>query len=318
MFLSTFNEFFESSTIHGVSYLTRTNPLIRIFWIFIIFTGFILAGNLIHESFKSWEASPVKTTIETLPISEMTWPNVTVCPPKNTFTDLNSDLVMAEGLDLSIEERKDLVDHAIELLLDARFKDIMKNFSLIQEENQEYNWYMGFTDIDLPEYGEAYSNLIRKHLDIDVRTSATSGSISTLNFGKPFNPSYVPCNFRLTVSINVPKRVKNSENTSLIVKVKRIKMNDISEGYDRFYENFNKNNHIDEESFFKNFTPPGEARKYFTVDRKVTEKDVNRMNLTLMPGFIMKWHYFEDVQPENLFSSSGYTKTQMFRRYQVC
>ena len=86
MFKSTLNEFLESSTIHGVSYLAKRNCYVKFFWIFIIFTGFILAGYLIHESFKSWEESPVKTTIETLPISEMTWPNVTVCPPENTFT----------------------------------------------------------------------------------------------------------------------------------------------------------------------------------------------------------------------------------------
>ena len=117
MFSLTLTEFFESSTIHGVSYLSKRGYLVKIFWLLIISTGFIMAGNLIHESFKSWEESPVKTTIETLPISKMTWPNVTVCPPENTFTDLNDDLVKADGMMLSQDDRNNLIEHAIDLLL---------------------------------------------------------------------------------------------------------------------------------------------------------------------------------------------------------
>ena len=313
MFSLTLTEFFESSTIHGVSYLSKRGYLVKIFWLLIISTGFIMAGNLIHESFKSWEESPVKTTIETLPISEMTWPNVTVCPPENTFTDLNDDLVKADGMMLSQDDRNNLIEHAIDLLLGVRFEEFMKNFSFIQEENQHYNWYKGFTQIDLPEYAESYS--LDRRLDINVKTSATSGLVSTLNFGEKFNPSDVPCNFHLMVSINVPKIVKDSENTTLILEVKRIKMNEISEGYDRFYFDFNFHDNIEEEIFFKNFTPPGEARKYFTFERKVTEDDVNKMNLTLMPGFLLRWHYSEDVEPEELCPPINNFKTRIFRRY---
>ena len=52
-----------------------------------VISGFITAAFLIKESFDSWSDSPIKTTFETFPISELTLPKLTVCPPKNTFTD---------------------------------------------------------------------------------------------------------------------------------------------------------------------------------------------------------------------------------------
>ena len=33
------------------------------------------------------------STIETLPIINLPFPKITVCPPKNTYTDLNLDLI---------------------------------------------------------------------------------------------------------------------------------------------------------------------------------------------------------------------------------
>ena len=80
--------FLESSTIHGVGYISSTRKNSRLFWIFVVILGFTGAGLLIRSSFTSWSESPIKTTIETLPISEITLPKVTVCPPKNTFTNL--------------------------------------------------------------------------------------------------------------------------------------------------------------------------------------------------------------------------------------
>ena len=93
-------EFLKSSTIHGLSYIITTRKLARLLWISIIITGFSVAASLIYASFQSWTESPVKTTIETLPITEITLPKVTVCPPKNTFTNLNYDLMTLENMNI--------------------------------------------------------------------------------------------------------------------------------------------------------------------------------------------------------------------------
>ena len=47
---------------------------------------------LINQSFVTWAETPISTNIETLPITELPFPKVTVCPPKNTLTNLNYDL----------------------------------------------------------------------------------------------------------------------------------------------------------------------------------------------------------------------------------
>ena len=95
--------FLESSSIHGLSYISSRNKGIQLFWILVVTFGFSAAGFLIIESFQSWAESPVKTTIETLPISDLKFPKVTVCPPKNTFTDLNYDVMMTENISLNSE-----------------------------------------------------------------------------------------------------------------------------------------------------------------------------------------------------------------------
>ena len=69
-------EFLDNSTIHGLSFISSTRRFSRLFWILIVIGGFSGAGYIIYTSFYNWGQSPITTTIETLPISELTLPNV--------------------------------------------------------------------------------------------------------------------------------------------------------------------------------------------------------------------------------------------------
>ena len=135
--------FLESSTIHGLLYIATTSQkIVRIFWILVVFTGFSVAGFIIFKSFRDWEESPVKTTIETLPITEITFPKVTVCPPKNTYTDLNYHLIMANNQTVSIEARNNLINYATEILNhEILFKATMGNLKKLDDKDQNYNLY---------------------------------------------------------------------------------------------------------------------------------------------------------------------------------
>ena len=97
--------FLESSSIGGLNQIAAGRRYVRLFWILVVTSGFIGAGYLIYQSFQSWNESPVKTTIESHPIAEITFPKLTVCPPKNTYTDLNYDLMMTENMTLHYEPR---------------------------------------------------------------------------------------------------------------------------------------------------------------------------------------------------------------------
>ena len=124
--------FLESSTIHGLAYLaTASRKLVKLFWLIVVTAGFIGAGILIFKSFKDWNENPITTTIETLPIENVTFPKVTVCPPKNTFTNLNYDLMKTQNMTLDISSRNELTEYAVRLIRDNSFKEAMSNLSLI-------------------------------------------------------------------------------------------------------------------------------------------------------------------------------------------
>ena len=80
MTIEDIKQFFESSTIHGLYYISTARRWSRLFWMLIVLVGFSGAGYLINVSFRNWNLSPVTTTVETLPISQITFPNVTICP----------------------------------------------------------------------------------------------------------------------------------------------------------------------------------------------------------------------------------------------
>ena len=115
--------FLELSTIHGLFYISTTRKYARAFWIFVVLAGFTGAGFMIHTSFQSWAESPIKTTIETLPISEIKLPKVTVCPPKNTYTDLNHDLMLADNFTLTEEMRDELINYSQKVINEHIFTD---------------------------------------------------------------------------------------------------------------------------------------------------------------------------------------------------
>ena len=157
-----------------VSYISTTRKYSRLFWILIVIGGFSAAGFLINESFQSWSESPVKTTIETMPITDLKFPEVTVCPPRNTFTDLNYDLMMAEQIILDDNMRDKMLKYAIQLIEEDEIFN--NNLTKMMEDNRFYNWYYGYTEIEIPyfqsfNYDGAFSRLF-----FYLHTSATSGS----------------------------------------------------------------------------------------------------------------------------------------------
>ena len=90
--------FLESSSISGLNHISTTKKCARAFWIVVVLVAIIMSGLLIFESFESWSKSPVRTTIETLEMRDIKFPKLTVCPPRNTFTDLNYEFMLGRNL----------------------------------------------------------------------------------------------------------------------------------------------------------------------------------------------------------------------------
>ena len=87
--MESFKHFLETSTIHGLNHIATTRKWARKFWIFVACSGFGGAIYLIQQSFGNWKESPISTTIKTLPISEIKFPNFTICAPKEDLLNLN-------------------------------------------------------------------------------------------------------------------------------------------------------------------------------------------------------------------------------------
>ena len=190
--------FLESSTIHGLSYIATGRKYVRLFWILVVVGGFTGAGVLIYNSFEAWNESPVKTTIETKPIRDIIFPKVTVCPPKNTYTDLNYDLKMAENITLDNATRNELTAFAMGQLYDNLYAIVWKNISKLETIDRYLNWYHGYNSIQPPRY---VSNS-KTPVDYTFEIGATSGTIYTKYFGEKFDADNVESDFKYLIVVN--------------------------------------------------------------------------------------------------------------------
>ena len=301
--------FLESSTIHGLTYLSTTRKHARLFWILVVLAGFIGAGVLINESFGSWSESPVKTTVETLPISGIKLPKVTICPPKNTFTDLNYDLIFTENKTLTDEMRHEMFKYVVEVLEEDSFSQ--NNWTKLQEEDRFYNWYHGYTEIKSPLwYHDHWTNddYFRYNLD----TSSTSGVVTTQYFGKRFQPDLVERNLGYWVTIYVPKNVWNNENVTLHFNVENVLMKAISK--DSKDEIGIEGDNVVNTKVHKNFTRPFMSH-FISLKRDVVWKEVEQLKMDVMPGFRFSWWYTSNgVEVTSYPKYENYEITKQFRR----
>ena len=214
--------------------------------------GFSTAICLIHTSFQNWKESPVTTSIETLSISEIKLPKVTVCPPKNTYTNLNYDLMVIKNISLDNYTRNELAYYAIDMIQNHNLKEVMFNISQLEEENRFSNWYKGYTNIDLPYWGSsrAYKGPCSEAncLIQQLSTKATSGAISMKYLGDKFDVNKIETNLFYILQFHPPVKQKKNESITLHFEIEKTLM----EGFDKFSDTVE--NQIT--TLTRNITPP--------------------------------------------------------------
>ena len=173
--MEVFKEFLESSTIHGLVYIsTSKNRLLRLLWIAIVVTAFSVGLKLISNSYIEWGSDPVSTSVSTHPIAKLTFPNVTVCPPKEFNTALNYDLMKAKNTTLSSATRKDLVDSARNALLNDSYVNFNELMVAVANSHNLRNMYNKLQSLPQPHGNDGFQ----------VKMWSTNGNISTPWFGK--------------------------------------------------------------------------------------------------------------------------------------
>ena len=287
--MESIKTFLESSTIHGLTHISTNRKHARFFWVIVVTAGFTGAGVMIYHSFQDWNNSPIKTTIETRPIAEITFPKVTVCPPKNTNTDLNHDLLIAANISLDNDTRNELTNFAVERLQNLLHSSIMTNLSMLENIDRYYNWYQGFTKIEIPFYEEEYNNIHFK-----VSTSAPYGTISTKFFGDKFSIDNVDDTLDIyyNVIIRPSKNLRKLNTSALHIEIEKVNMKDLLSGEDTF---FFVDDYINSsiKYFYRNYTKLGDNYSIW-LKRKLTFHDAKKLNLQVMPGFKVTWYYTDD------------------------
>lgn len=213
--MEVLKEFSENSTIHGIAYISRTRRCIRLVWTLTVLTGFVTAGFLIKQSLEDWEINPIATTITTAPIEQVTYPLIYVCPPRNTFTNLNYDLERLPDERLDPDYVKELLSLVDEKIQDAELEIALSDLDTFEEGNKYRNWYFGLTNFTLPYYYYNFGHL--EHI-IKYETTSTSGTVSS----PFFQSAYDERNFLLVTDysfnfVNLLPRI--NEETSLILVV---------------------------------------------------------------------------------------------------
>ena len=273
--------FLEASTIHGVSYISTTRKFARLFWILVVLTGFSGAGLLIKEAFDNWTENPIKAHMDTRPISELKYPKVTVCPPKNTFTDLNYDLMLAENVTFTEEMKDEMFRAAVEIAEEDVFT--MSNLSKLHEKDRFYNWYHGYSLLKLPSYGTLFNRL-----EYTIDTSATSGLVQTQYYGEKFQKNLVER--KLEYNVNITRNPSSNKNLTLHLKIEKLSLKGLAKS-SRDYVKVSGLGVLEanQTTVYANFTPP--ENTLISLIRDVSMDDLLTSKLDVMPGFILTWWY---------------------------
>ena len=127
---------------------------------------------MIRDSYKDWQESPVSTTITTHPIKELQFPDVTICPPRETNTLVNHLLGKVKGAKFSEKERQDLRDIAREVFVEIPNEKYVT--PLIELLSDEYIRSITNGQARMPEKSDDGG--------ITLRSSELEGSFKTPGF----------------------------------------------------------------------------------------------------------------------------------------
>ena len=284
----------------------------------VVLAGFSIASVLIYQAFRSWEESPVKTTVESRPIEEINFPKITVCPPKNTFTNLNYDLATIDENRMFHEDisEMDMIE-ALDIMQGEDMKPFINNMSLIKEDNMYWNWYHGFSEIKTVVFPFFYKD--DGQIKFQVKTSATSGSVKTKYFGTEYsNGKVVPIDLNFffkdkSVSICNSFNGFGSQGCTqkLVIKVERNAVYDVYSENDYLKLSSNNNGEINELNYTIYFEPEDFNGIQYSIN--IPNDELNILDLKLTPGFKMTWHTEPRVNSGVLIQRDGSKNENILR-----
>ena len=149
-------EFLETSTIHGLNYISSSKTVAaKAIWVIIVSISFGVAGFMINNAYLEWQESPIATSIKTYPISKLDFPSVTVCPPRGSNTALNHVLERVNNRNFTEEKRQKLLRISDKtFLVDPNKKYVKDIINLVNVNNimHLYEGHISMPEVDLSNY----------------------------------------------------------------------------------------------------------------------------------------------------------------------
>ena len=158
-----------------------------------------------------WQENPIATSITTHPIDDLDFPNVTICPPKNSNTALYHDLVKVGSGSLSDENRETLRRAAYEIFIENSHKEhVRKMLATLHMENID-QVLQGFHSLPKP-YNDANG--------LKTEMWNLNGTITTPWFGGDFVEEYYKEDTDFLVILRLPGDIRDQVGSgSLVVKL---------------------------------------------------------------------------------------------------
>ena len=189
-------EFLETSTIHGLAYISNVpSKTGKALWLIIVIAGFCTAGFLINSSYEEWETTPVATSISTHPIANLSLPIITICPPAHSNTALNVDLVRAGNIRITDAERSALINVSRQFFIhepSQSFVDLARRLT-----NEEA---IPQLNTKTRSYPTPYENKDRS-LGFEILSTELAGKYTSAGFGSRRNCSTSDPNIHFTLYI---------------------------------------------------------------------------------------------------------------------
>ena len=312
--------YLESGSINGLNHIVATKKWDRLFWILVVNMGFIISTFLLVEMYISWADNPIRTDVDTLPMSEVRFPKVTVCPPKDTFTDLNYDIKRAEERNLTFEEREELYEYARDTIDSISF---MENLNKLHDEDRFYNWYYAISEV---YSGPLMRTLLTKSNYINyysMTTKATSGVITSNFFGKKFDSNQIETEKNAIVLIYVQPHdnfLGNEKNLTLNFHLEKVSVPGLSGnmGSSHIYF-FPGIGQLPDDQNTAHSTFTTKANEWditqFSVSLDLDNVDIRDLEMEQMPGFRFSWWYTGgELEGENTYID-GWTADDILTTY---
>ena len=229
-----------------------------------------------------------------------------MCPPKNTRTNLNYDLVLSENLTLDNEGKEELAKFIkltiLEIIYDSVFEDV-KSYG---ETDKYRNWFDGITQLELPvdKTGGYLTSTLKTTKFMKVSTYAKSGTFVTPYFRENFDSKKFSLFAEFKLYIWIPNSVFKSKTVELILEIE----NDLIERHDS--QSFERVNVISDtteklESSNKKIIRKislGRRNVYIEFTRSLSQRDVENWSSRRMTGMNVSWYYSSpSVQPERKY-----------------